>query len=132
MIKVLLVTGGAHSPLGSLTRVDSTEILETTAGSWRTLTTAKLPSPRDELRAGTVNNIVFIFGKNCLNSFLISIHFIRSYYFLLGGDNGSYQGLNSILLFNQTEESWQPAGKMTEPRYGHAVEVIEGVSQLCP
>merc|ERR1712241_146069 len=43
---VLLVTGGVHSPGGTITRLDSTEILEVTPGrSWRTLTTARLPSP---------------------------------------------------------------------------------------
>ena len=67
MIKVLLVTGGGHYPGGITTRLDSTEILETSGGSWRTLTTARLPSPRAGLRAGTANNIVFVFGKNCLN-----------------------------------------------------------------
>ena len=66
MIQVLLVTGGYHYP-GTLTNLDSTEILETSGGSWRTLTTARLPSPRGGLRAGTANNIVFVFGKNCLN-----------------------------------------------------------------
>ena len=68
MIQVLLVTGGVHWPGGTFTRLDSTEILETPGGSWRTLTTARLPSPRSSLRAGTANNIVFVFGKNCLNA----------------------------------------------------------------
>ena len=67
MIQVLLVTGGAHRPGGTWTWLDSTEILETSGGSWRTLTTARLPSPRYGPRAGTANNIVFVFGKNCLN-----------------------------------------------------------------
>ena len=78
MIQVLLVTGGGHNPGGTWTRLDSTEILETPGGSWRTLTTARLPSPRDGLRAGTANNIVFVFGKNCLNIlFYISSFIIR-------------------------------------------------------
>ena len=67
MIQVLLVTGGKHYPGGTRTRLDSTEILETPGGSWRTLTTARLPSPRYSLRAGTAGNIVFVFGKNYLN-----------------------------------------------------------------
>ena len=68
MIKVLLVTGGArYYATPSQERLDSTEILEFPAGSWRTLTNAQLPSPRSALRAGTVNNDVFIFGKTCLN-----------------------------------------------------------------
>ena len=67
MIQVLLVTGGVHEPGGTYTRLDSTEILVTPGGSWRTLTTARLPSPRSGLRAGTANNVVYIFGENCLN-----------------------------------------------------------------
>ena len=64
MIQVLLVTGGVHFPGGNETRLDSTEILKSPGGSWRTLTTARLPSPRSSLGAETVNNIVFLFGKN--------------------------------------------------------------------
>ena len=53
---------------GAYTNLDSTEILVVTPGeSWRTLTTARLPSPRDGLRAGTANNVMFLFGKICLN-----------------------------------------------------------------
>jgi len=100
---VLLVTGGTHKP-GTRTSLDSTEILETSGTSWRTLTT-RLPSPRHGLRAGTANNIVFIFG----------------------GD-----GSTDILSFDKTEESWLPAGNMTVGRFRHAVEVINDVSQLCP
>ena len=44
--------------------LDSTEILENPGVSWRTLYTARLPSRRNELRAGTVNNVLFIFGNN--------------------------------------------------------------------
>ena len=71
MIQVLLVSGGAYYPWGLTTRLDSTEILETPGGSWRTLTTARLPSPRSYLSAGTANNIVFVFGKNYLQCFRI-------------------------------------------------------------
>ena len=69
IIQVLLVTGGKFTRGGSHTRLDSTEILKIPSESWKTLTTARLPSPRSALRAGTVNNIVFIFGENCLNGF---------------------------------------------------------------
>ena len=62
MTQVLLVTGG-----GRRTRLDSTEILETPGDSWKSIDTARLPSPRNYLSAGTANNIVFVFGKNCLN-----------------------------------------------------------------
>ena len=64
-IKVLLVTGGklrSDDYGGKEVLLDSTEILKTPDDSW--ITTARLPSPRYSLRAGTVNNNVFIFGKN--------------------------------------------------------------------
>ena len=67
MIQVLLVTGGKHYPGGTRTMLDSTEIMKTGGGSWRTLTTARLPSPREGLRAATVNNVVYIFGENNFN-----------------------------------------------------------------
>merc|ERR1712062_499336 len=98
-----------HYP-GSGTNLGSTEILQSGAKSWRILTNARLPTPRRGLRAGTAQNIIFLFG----------------------GDEGDYLGLNNILYFNKTEESWQPAGQMKEPRYYHAVEVIEDVTRLCP
>jgi len=110
---VLLVTGGVHYPLiegRTRTMLDSTEILVDIPGrSWRTLTTARLPSPRYGLRAGTANNVVFVFG----------------------GDDGS-SDLNTILSFNKAEESWQPAGQMSVKRTGHAVEKIEDISLHCP
>jgi len=107
---VLMVTGGEHYPGGTFTRLDSTEILVDIPGrSWRTLTTARLPSPRYGLRAGTANNVVFVFG----------------------GDDGS-SDLNTILSFNKAEESWQPAGQMSVKRTGHAVEKIEDISLHCP
>ena len=67
-IQVLLVSGGAHRSGGTWTLLDSTEILglDAPVGSWRTLTTARLPSPRYDLKAKTANNLVFVFGKNCL------------------------------------------------------------------
>merc|ERR1719500_30359 len=59
---VLLVTGGAYYQGGSYTRLDSTEILECFGQSWKTLSHAILPSPRRGLKAGTANNVVYIFG----------------------------------------------------------------------
>ena len=48
--------------------------------------------------------------------------------------SGGYDklSLNTILSFNRTAESWQPAGQMSVPRYYHAVEVTEDLSQHCP
>lgn len=112
---VLLVTGGSvvgQSFLES-TFLDSTEILESPGKSWKTLETARLPSPRSSLRAGTVNNIVFIFGGD-------------------GSDILTSDSNKDILSFNGEKESWHPAGKMIVGRVGHAVEVTEDVSQHCP
>ena len=67
MIQVLLVTEGLHYQGGTWTSLDSTEIMETSGGSWRTLTTATLPSARYALHAGTANNTVTLFGKSCLH-----------------------------------------------------------------
>jgi len=107
---VLMVTGGTHYPGGAPTELDSTEILVDIPGrSWRTLTTARLPSPRYGLRAGIVNNVIYVFG----------------------GAGGS-SVLNTILSFNKAVESWQPAGQMTLERYGHGVEKIEDIGQHCP
>ena len=61
--QVLLVTGGKAQQA----ELDSTETMVYPGGSWTTLTTATLPSPRSSLRAATLNNVVFIFGKKCLN-----------------------------------------------------------------
>ena len=66
MIQVLLVAGGTHFPGGTNTYLDSTEIFGTPGRSWRTLNTARLPSRTFGLKAGTANNIVFIFGNNCI------------------------------------------------------------------
>jgi len=106
---VLMVTGGLNYQGGTRTRLDSTEILVDIPGrSWRTLTTARLPSPIWGLRAGTANNVVFVFG----------------------GWDRSY--LNTILSFNKAEESWQPAGQMSVRRAQHAVEKVDDIGQHCP
>ena len=126
MIQILMVTGGIGE---TSSKIDSTEILEASGDSWKTLTTARLPSPRAGLRAGTVNNVVFIFGKNSLNAMLCNI--LKLAISFTGGFAGGHS-FNTILSFNKTEESWQPAGQMTVPRYSHAVEVTEDVSQHCP
>jgi len=104
---VLLVTGGVnYKSANKLSLLSSTEIL--VDGTWRY--TAPLPSPRGYLRAGTVKNIVYIFG----------------------GLEESRTSLTSILSFDNTEEFWKSAGNMTMPRSAHAVQVIENVSQTCP
>ena len=64
---VLLVTGGGNV-VGDL---DSTELLDgLSSSSWRHV--AKLPSARGDLRAATLDNKLFIFGKLQSLNFLIN------------------------------------------------------------
>ena len=75
-MQVLLVTGGLqYSGRGGYISLDSTEVLEDMAGTWRL--TAPLPSAR-VLRAASVENNIFVFGENIL--YYINIeHLIVSY-----------------------------------------------------
>ena len=40
--------------------------------------------------------------------------------------------LNTIHTFNERKNTWELVGQMTEPRNGHAIEVIEYEAQKCP
>ena len=74
-MQVLLVTGGKQLSGGPI-YLDSTEVLEDMAGTWRL--TAPLPSARYGLRAASVENNIFVFGENIL--YYIDIeHLIVSY-----------------------------------------------------
>jgi len=104
--RVVLVTGGFYR--GSKTRnLDSTELM-VDFKAWRPA--ANLPSARAGLRAASLNNKVFLFG----------------------GADSSRSYLDSIMFYNKDRDTWQSAGKMTEPRLYHAVAVFPDVSQLCP
>merc|ERR1712154_574205 len=104
--RVVLVTGGFYR--GSKTRnLDSTELM-VDFKAWRPA--ANLPSARSALRAASLDNKVFLFG----------------------GEDSSWSSLNSILFYDTTRDTWQPAGNMTVPRAYHAVAVFPDVSQLCP
>ena len=60
--------------------LDSTEVLEDMAGTWRL--TAPLPSARNKLRAASVENSIFVFGENIL--YYINIeHFILLYMLIM-------------------------------------------------
>ena len=59
ILQVLLVTGGRGDSNNIL---DSTEILEDT--TWKI--TAPLPSARYDLSAASIDNKIFVFGKNNL------------------------------------------------------------------
>ena len=62
-LQTLLVTGGAEKYNGDFDSLDSTEILRHNAGAWSVLNSAKLPAARHSLAAATLNNRVYIFGK---------------------------------------------------------------------
>lgn len=108
---VLLVTGGAHYPGGTWTLLDSTEILDmdNIGEGWRTLTTASLPSPLYGLRAGTANNVVYVFGGS-----------------------KSREIVDTVFSFDNTEKTWKEAGTMTMANKFIAVEMVEDVSEKCP
>jgi len=107
---VLLVTGGLHRQ-GDWTNLDSTEILEDMAGTWRL--TSQLPSARGGLRAASVENNIFVFGGNGE--------------FVFGGNH-----LKDILRYNKRYNTWEEVGQMKDARKGdHAVAVLEDVSHLC-
>ena len=63
-MQVLLVTGGRQWLGRRHIYLDSTEVLEDMAGTWRL--TAPLPSARAGLRAASVENNIFVFGEDIL------------------------------------------------------------------
>ena len=67
---MLLVTGGFNHNVG---RLDSTEVLED--NTWEM--SASLPSARSRLRAASVANTIFVFGRNILYYYL-NIYFPSS------------------------------------------------------
>ena len=70
-MQVLLVTGGRQGTRESSIPLDSTEILET--NTWRI--SASLPSARFGLKAASLGNTIFLFGKKIS---VISIYIIKS------------------------------------------------------
>ena len=95
---------------------------------WRTPSTAKLPSPRFGLRAATLDNKVFIFGKNIIIIRLTHLTILM----LKGGAELDEERLSTIHSFNVRRNTWELVGQMTEPRSNFAIEVIEDVAQQCP
>ena len=124
------MTGGAQYS-GSDIDLDSTEVLEDIAGTWKE--TAPLPSARTQLRAASVDNNIFVFGENIL--YYIDIeHLIASYNvynddIFAGGRDSGYNYLKDILRYNKNH-TWE-VGQMKEARSFHAVGLLEDVSSLC-
>ena len=140
MMQVLLVTGGYNDNYADeqtgFTRLDSTEVMEGKARTWRKTLTAPLPSSRSSPTAAVLDNNIFLFGENIL--FYINIeHLIVSYNvynddIFAGGWDGSSSYMSDILQYNTTSHTWEEVGQMKQARAGHAVAVLEDVSQLCP
>ena len=71
---------------------------------WRL--TGQLPTPRQGPRAAVVDNILYV----------------------TGGDVGDYNNpLNSILSWNPSTETWQPAGELSVKRFQHAAVAVLSV-----
>ena len=67
---------------------------------WREVETGNLPTPREYLRAATVDNIIHV----------------------TGGYNGNR--LTAILSWDPSTESWQEAGNLKVGRYWHAAVAV--------
>ena len=82
------------------------QVAKYTAGvsqlEWREVETGQLPTPRFDLRAAMVDSIIHITG---------------------GKDDGDTD-LTSILSWDPSMESWQPAGDSTVGRYWHAAIAV--------
>jgi len=95
------VTGGL---LESFLAGDSTELLVQGATSWTS--SGPLPSPRQVLRAVTLDNNIFVTGG------------VGNY------DGNDYPIYDDILELDKTERVWKNAGAMSVKRYDHAVSAI--------
>ena len=129
-MQVFLVTGGAQYSGGDID-LDSTEVLEDIAGTWKE--TAPLPSARTQLRAASVDNNIFVFGENILYYIAIlniSFHVIMFTMTIFTGGSYNWAPTKDILRYNRNH-TWEKVGQMKEARGYHAVGVLEDVSQLC-
>ena len=69
---------------------------------WREVETGKLPTPRNSMRAATVDNIIFV----------------------TGGWDDAVSGLTAILSWDPSTESWQEAGNLKVGRDRHAAVAV--------
>ena len=114
--QTLLVTGGYTS--GGYT--SSTEIYKN--NNWTLV--APLPQARFYVSAATLDNSVFVFGKNnhihCQSGIIVN--------YSPGGSDGGTR--DDILRFIPANNTWMDAGKMTTPRHAVAVAPRE-ISDDC-
>ena len=69
---------------------------------WREVEGGWLPQQRYGLRAATIDNVIFI----------------------TGGIDNDYEHLSSILSWDPSAESWQPAGNLSVARSRHAAVAV--------
>ena len=114
------MTGGL---LESFLAGDSTELLVQGATSWAI--SGPLPSPRQVLRAVTLDNKIFVTGTYSI--------YRQGLYdtccTCIAGGVGNYDGndypiYDDILELDKTERVWKNAGAMSVKRYDHAVSAI--------
>ena len=132
VLQALLVTGGWD---GS-DYFSSTEIYLESTSTWSYA--AALPSSRYGISAATLDNSVFVFGKNnlsfCSEIFPLAALFINIIivYIIVysGGNTGSYS--DEILSYDPTSDSWNVISNMAVSRYHYGVSLICEVSTVCP
>ena len=69
---------------------------------WRDVETERLPSPTILLKAALVDNTIFV----------------------TSGTDDRNNGFTSILSWDPSTESWQPAGNLSVGRFGHAAVAV--------
>lgn len=98
--RMFLVSGG-HRMIGAFSYTDSTEFFDPDLGFWSA--GAALPSPRQFLRATSIDNRILLFG----------------------GNDWSDTVLDTILEYDISGDSYTQIGTMTEARKWHAISVVQ-------
>ena len=77
---------------------------------WREVEGGELPSPRRQLRAAMIGDIIYV----------------------TGGSDADYNDFTSILAWDPVAESWQDVGDLAVARSGHAAVAIPLAMIRCP
>ena len=102
-------------------KISSTEIYKQSAWSY----VASLPFPHSSFSAATVDNSVFVFGKNFKFSSQTELVIVC----ITGGKFGGY--LDEILRYDPASDTWTAAGRMKTTRRDHSVMSLGDISGLC-
>ena len=126
----MLVTGGSDS-----TYLSSTEIYLNSQWSFA----ASLPTPREGLKASTVQNSVYVSGKFLIYfSLKLVCHVIfhdckNNPVFDFTGGFGIFNGdwIDTILRYNFSTNTWKEVGQLTESKsYAASVSTSEGLEEM--